>query len=75
MAGCLWVPGEPKSSGWIIAQNGSFEGAIGHSNFIPSDPASLGVNAGDKIPYKNVSAPLLALALTLMKMINRASVK
>lgn len=46
-----WQPGEPKPKGWRLPKNGTWEGEAGHSNFIPTDPESLGLKAGDKIPF------------------------
>lgn len=46
-----WNPGDPKPKGWRLPKNGTWEGEAGHSNFIPTDPESLGLKPGDKIPF------------------------
>jgi len=46
-----WLPGEPRPRGWRLPKNGTWEGEPGHSNFIPNDPAALGVAPDAKIPF------------------------
>jgi len=48
-----WLFGKSKPKGWKMAKNGSWDGAEGHSNFIPDNPSELGIANGSKIPYKN----------------------
>jgi RHS repeat-associated protein len=46
-----WEPGTPKPKGWRLPKNGTWSGAPGHSNFIPNNPADLGLKDGDTIPF------------------------
>jgi RHS repeat-associated protein len=46
-----WEPGTPKPKGWRLPKNGTWSGDPGHSNFIPSDPAGLGLPEGTEIPF------------------------
>ncbi|AKJ29571.1 RHS repeat-associated core domain-containing protein [Caldimonas brevitalea] len=48
-----WLQGEPKPKGWRLPKIGTWAGDPGHSDFIPNDPAALGLNEGDRIPYKD----------------------
>jgi hypothetical protein len=47
--GTGWV--RPK--GWRLPKNGTWSGAEGNSEFIPSNPATLGLKEGETIPFKN----------------------
>lgn len=46
-----WDPGTPKPKGWRLPKNGAWSGVPGHSDFIPNDPAALGLKAGDTVPF------------------------
>lgn len=49
--GLRWLRGTPKPKGWRLPKNGCWDGDEGHSNFTPHDPAALGLEAGDQIPF------------------------
>ena len=46
-----WEPGTPKPKGWRLPKIGDWAGEAGHSNFIPNDPASIGLPEGTEIPF------------------------
>jgi hypothetical protein len=48
LGGDDWI--RPK--GWRLPKNGSWEGTPGHSNFKPSNPAELGLQPGEFIPFR-----------------------
>jgi len=51
--GLKWEPGTPKPKGWRLPKNGTWSGEKGHSDFTPRNPKALGINPGDKIPFRN----------------------
>jgi RHS repeat-associated protein len=42
-----------RPPGWRLPHNGTWSGAVGHSDFIPSNPSALGVPPGTRIPFRN----------------------
>jgi hypothetical protein len=48
-AGGEWV----RPPGWRLPKNGTWEGTPGHSNFKPTNPAELGLNPGEVVPFRN----------------------
>ena len=50
--GLAWEAGEPRPRGWRLPKNGTWSGSPGHSDFKPSNPAALGLNANDVIPFQ-----------------------
>jgi hypothetical protein len=44
-----WV--RPK--GWRLPKNGTWEGTPGNSNFRPNNPAELGLEPGEVVPFRN----------------------
>lgn len=46
-----WEPDTPKPKGWRLPKNGTWTGAPGHSDFIPSNHDVLGIPEGSKIPF------------------------
>jgi hypothetical protein len=42
-----------RPPGWRLPKNGTWEGTPGHSNFIPSNPAALGLKPGEVVPFTN----------------------
>ena len=58
-----WEPGTPKPKGWRLPKNGTWSGAPGHSDFIPNNPAALGLKKGNVIPFIKGSPDLSAYSV------------
>jgi RHS repeat-associated protein len=46
------IPVWTRPQGWRLPRNGSWSGTAGHSDFIPSNPAELGLKPGDVVPFR-----------------------